>query len=258
MATNPITPPLPADLPENWQNGQIVAPEGADVGLSTQHGYNYLMQQVNAAQDGVNTLGQSVEDLGSEIENLPTDGIMLSGGGGVSTLPASANWQSVTYGNDMFVAVSGGLIAAYSLNGINWIQTDLPANAGWRGVAYGNGMFVAVAGNNTDIIAYSPDGINWTRTAVPVQEPRFGITYGNGKFVSVPSGGNLAIYSTDGINWTQTTMPTSARWYSVTYGDGKFVVVGYSRNTAYSSDRLLDSALVALYNRIVAIESSLT
>ena len=59
MAENPITPPLPADLPENWQYGQIVAPAGADVGLSEQHGYNYLMAQVNAAQQGVNTLGQA-------------------------------------------------------------------------------------------------------------------------------------------------------------------------------------------------------
>ena len=98
MAANPINPPLPADLPENWQNGQIVAPEGADVGLSAQHGYNYLMQQVNAAQAGVNALGQAVEDLGGEIENLPTDGIMLSGGGGVSVLPADKEWV-VTFGN---------------------------------------------------------------------------------------------------------------------------------------------------------------
>ena len=47
---NPLPYPLPADLPEDWTNDQIVAPNGADVGLTEQHGYNYLAKQVNAAQ----------------------------------------------------------------------------------------------------------------------------------------------------------------------------------------------------------------
>lgn len=48
---------LPADLPTDWTGGQIVAPNGADAGLPTQYGYNYLMEQVNAAQQAVNDLG---------------------------------------------------------------------------------------------------------------------------------------------------------------------------------------------------------
>ena len=43
---NPISVALPADLPENWQTGQTVAPQGSDVGLTERHGYNYLMKQV--------------------------------------------------------------------------------------------------------------------------------------------------------------------------------------------------------------------
>lgn len=54
-----ITLPLPADLPENWTMGQTVAPTGADAGLSEQHGYNYLNQQVNNAQKGVNLLEET-------------------------------------------------------------------------------------------------------------------------------------------------------------------------------------------------------
>ena len=49
-AINPITVSLPADLPENWTAGQTVSPGGEEAGLTMQHGYNYLMQQVNAAQ----------------------------------------------------------------------------------------------------------------------------------------------------------------------------------------------------------------
>lgn len=65
MAVNPINPPLPADLPENWTYGQTVGPNGTDVGLSRQHGYNYLNSQVNAAQEAINELGEVLPDLAS-------------------------------------------------------------------------------------------------------------------------------------------------------------------------------------------------
>lgn len=56
--------PLPADLPENWTSGQIVAPTGAEAGLDEQHGYNYLMMQVNNAQKALKALAaQREEDL---------------------------------------------------------------------------------------------------------------------------------------------------------------------------------------------------
>lgn len=52
---------LPADLPENWTQGQIVSPNGTEVGLTEQHGYNYLMKQVNATQTEVNNVGSTIE-----------------------------------------------------------------------------------------------------------------------------------------------------------------------------------------------------
>ena len=56
--------PLPADLPENWTSGQIIAPTGAEVGLDNQYGYNYLMMQVNNAQRALKALAaQREEDL---------------------------------------------------------------------------------------------------------------------------------------------------------------------------------------------------
>lgn len=58
--TLPVT--LPADLPEDWTPGQTVAPSGASVGLSLQHGYNYLMEQVNNVQTGVNFVARNTPD----------------------------------------------------------------------------------------------------------------------------------------------------------------------------------------------------
>lgn len=58
--TLPVT--LPADLPEDWTPGQTVAPSGTSVGLTKQHGYNYLMEQVNNVQTGVNFVAQNTPD----------------------------------------------------------------------------------------------------------------------------------------------------------------------------------------------------
>lgn len=60
---NPITVTLPADLPTDWTYGQTVAPTGAEAGLAEQYGYNYLMEQVNAAQQALNEVGPAFENI---------------------------------------------------------------------------------------------------------------------------------------------------------------------------------------------------
>ena len=74
MADNPITVPLPQDLPQNWTYGQTIGPQGTDVGLTKQHGYNYLMQQVNAAQQAAQELGEAFSDLYGEGDIVPVTG----------------------------------------------------------------------------------------------------------------------------------------------------------------------------------------
>lgn len=91
MADNPITTPLPADLPEQWTYGQTVGPNGTDVGLTQQHGYNYLMQQVNATQEGVNALGEAMEDL-PDLEYLKNYESLYP----VTQLPANTDLDTVT------------------------------------------------------------------------------------------------------------------------------------------------------------------
>ena len=72
MADNPITVNLPADLPEDWAENQIVAPEGQPVGLSQQHGYNYLMEQVNAAQTAASQIGEAFSGLATQTDLVGT------------------------------------------------------------------------------------------------------------------------------------------------------------------------------------------
>lgn len=66
--------PLPADLPENWTSGQIIAPTGAEAGLDDQHGYNYLMRQVNNAQRALKALAAQREEDLARIKFWVSDG----------------------------------------------------------------------------------------------------------------------------------------------------------------------------------------
>lgn len=59
-------PKLPADLPEDWTRGQIVSPNGTETGLTEQHGYNYLMKQVNATQTEVNGINEALPDVAQQ------------------------------------------------------------------------------------------------------------------------------------------------------------------------------------------------
>ena len=63
---------LPADLPTNWTQGQTISPNGTEVGLTKQHGYNYLNQQVNATQTEVNNLSAEVAGAASQtsVDNI--------------------------------------------------------------------------------------------------------------------------------------------------------------------------------------------
>jgi hypothetical protein len=160
-----------------------------------------------------------------------------------TTMPATDDWLSVTYGGDKFVAVASSYNAAYSTDGITWTQTTMPVSTNWRLVAYGGNKFVALVSGTfggSTTAAYSTNGITWTETTMPSSDRWLSATYGEDKFVAVASY-ITAAYSTDGITWTQTTMPVSDNWRSVTYGGNKFVALAsgnYSGSTtgAYSTN----------------------
>ena len=144
---------------------------------------------------------------------------------------------SMAYGNGKFVAVIGDISnsAAYSEDGINWIETEMPISAELNDITYGNGKFVAVGFSGA--VAYSEDGINWTGVDMSSDIVHWrAITYGNGKFVAVGSN-DMAAYSEDGINWTGITLSVDDEyWMWLTYGNGKFVAVGLNGAVAYSED----------------------
>ena len=91
MADNPITQDLSHDLPENWQESDIISPNGTEVGKSVQHGYNYLMKQVNNVQKAALEIGDAFEDL-AEISDIPVASSSNPVMDGVATSGISTNW----------------------------------------------------------------------------------------------------------------------------------------------------------------------
>lgn len=100
--------PLPADLPENWTSQQTVAPTGAEVGMDEQHGYNYLMRQVNNAQRALKALAAQREKDLARIKYWASDD---------PTSPASfigGTWEQI---KDRFILAAGDTYAAGSTGG---------------------------------------------------------------------------------------------------------------------------------------------
>lgn len=86
--------PLPADLPENWTSNQIIAPTGAEAGLDNQHGYNYLMKQVNNAQKAATALNEGKLSLSG---GTLTGQLILPGGGSALGIEDNAATHNMVY-----------------------------------------------------------------------------------------------------------------------------------------------------------------
>ena len=135
MADNPITTPLPADLPTDWVYGQTIGPQGTDVGLSPQHGYNYLMQQVNAAQQAATQIGQAFIGLpslgsGGKIppEQLPEMDFDEAG----SAAAVQKNLDAHTGNKNNPHAVTAAQVGADPAGSAAAVQTSLSAHTGNR------------------------------------------------------------------------------------------------------------------------------
>jgi hypothetical protein len=142
------------------------------------------------------------------------------------TSAADNNWQSVAFGNNVFVAVANsgtGNRVMTSTNGITWATKPSASDGDWRSVTYGNNTWVAVGRNNPVVMSSSDNGETWTSRA-SFAFTLMGVTYGNNKFVAVSDQARV-ITSSDGITWAQSETVPNGAYQSVTYGNDLFVAV---------------------------------
>lgn len=148
----------------------------------------------------------------------------------------SNNWNSVAYGNGIFV-VGGesGYVTTSTNEGTTWsTPKQLVTTGSWANVIYANGSFMMLNFHNGKL-ATSTDGITWTTRDTYSLEYWRGLAYGNGIYVAVgPSYGTI-MTSTDGETWTKRTVG-SVIWKDIAYGNGKFIIISDGGYFSTSTD----------------------
>jgi hypothetical protein len=148
-------------------------------------------------------------------------------------LPSPGWLETVTFGNDQFVAagLGGGIMT--STNGLEWAPQGKGSSPHLFGVAHGQGKYVAVGEAGT--ILYSARGASWSPVTVGSANDLYCVVYAGKKFVA---GGNwgTVLTSTDGTNWL-TQEPLAMQIERIVYGKGKYVALGtgYRGALAYTS-----------------------
>jgi hypothetical protein len=185
-----------------------------------------------------------------------TDGINWTS----RTPAANNNWVSVSFGNDLFVAVASSGASnriMTSPDGITWTARNSGINPNFTGVAYGTGIWVAISDASTGGTTFtSYDGFTWDEQATAFGQKSIiyanglfttgnfysvdgltwnvvsfgttcqGLAYGNGYFVAVTNGGtNRILYSTDAITWTAIPAASVATFVGIAFGENTFVAV---------------------------------
>lgn len=167
--------PLPADLPEDWQPGQTVAPDGTAVGLTQQHGYNYLMQQVNDTQEALNGLALQANSVTADSASLTA--------GSISVITSQTMTQGVTV---KFTAPcnSEDVSVGIAVDGIQyqWRDTLGESLVGVAGL-FTTGAMVGIILDRENVIAYLVNAATSagfiTYSGTPPEVRRSGALYGH-------------------------------------------------------------------------------
>jgi len=163
----------------------------------------------------------------------------------------SISYQSVCYGNGLYVAVGNGTNAIHtSPEGKSWTARAIASNY-WNAACYGaaaNRFVVVASSGSSTRIAYSTGGTAWSFiSSASFNNAWVSVAYGNGIYVAVGVGNsvNNIARSVDGINWT--SINDTAKYGRVIYANGLFIIMrsdgqlfktstdGISWNTIYPS-----------------------
>jgi hypothetical protein len=161
-----------------------------------------------------------------------TSNVILSSPDGITwtqrTLPATAGWHRVFFGNGMFLAVGGSGTGAKSSDGITWTTvTTIPTFASrWLYMSFGSGLFILsyLITNSFTRFYTSSDGATWTPTA-DMSGQITAVAYGNGLYVGLDTISAQSYTSTDGLTWTAHAISASAAWSDIAFGNGLFIAV---------------------------------
>ncbi|MDR2534475.1 MAG: hypothetical protein LBD29_00405 [Treponema sp.] len=160
--------------------------------------------------------------------------------------------NSVSYGNEVYVAGGGSGHIAYAANPTgSWTGAVGPesifSSTGFvNSIAFGGGRFVAVGGvdNAVGQAALSADGQSWTAPPTlpfgTVNTQMTSVAYGNGGFIAADSLGRAFYSSNSGVNWSAIAnngfQNDNTPIYGICYSSekGVWVLAGANGRIAYS------------------------
>ena len=175
----------------------------------------------------------------------------------ITNLNSSNILYSITYGNNLFIAVgveaiTGNSIIITSIDGENWNRETSNFKISLNCINYIKSNFIIVGDKGSIIIRDNNANIKF-KTGITKQLND--VVYGDKQFIAVGVQG-IILTSLDGINWSEQNSGVDKELLIITYGNELFVAIGRSgiviksfNGIDWSSSYGIYSGV--LYNRII-------
>jgi hypothetical protein len=219
--TNPATTVPAGDLTA-WRS--VAYGNGVFVAVAS-NGTNKLMRSTNNGATWTAVAQPSTSQWVSVTYGDPSPGDFPNG-----------VWVAVAQGG------TGSRVMRSEDDGVTWTAADAAEANQWQSVAYGNSVFVAVASTGTNRVMRSANGgETWTAVAATEENAWQSVAYGNGVWVAVSRDGtNRVMRSTNnGLSWTTATPPEANPWRAVAYGNGVWIAVAQADTLEGAADAKL-------------------
>lgn len=245
MANKPISP-LTQSLPTNWTSGQIVAPNGSDVGYEEKYGYNYLMQTVNAIIQAVNSINNAFDGLMANTGSIDltknVTGILpeANGGTGASSLDADGvsyipgslpitadnvqdalNFLASSYFPTLVVTAPAGSLVTVSKDSYSYQQTATNGSASFVLPVLGQWTIKAELGEQEATRTVDVDNLGQTyELTVSYFSATLNVTAPTGATVTATSGLNSVSGTVTSGTTVALTIPVAGTYSVVAAFDG--------------------------------------
>lgn len=145
----------------------------------------------------------------------------------------TADFESVIFAGDQFLAVGNEGAIFVSLDGLTWVSRNSTISNRLIGAAYGNGKYVVV-GTRGRIIS-SPSTATWTRETSGTLDRLESVTFGNGLFVAVGENGTT-LSSINGAQWSRRSQGATRDLDGIALANGLITVAGKGGTVVTSID----------------------
>lgn len=133
-------------------------------------------------------------------------------------------YQSVAYGNDMYVAVGDDGAISTSPDAKNWNTIPFQTTNGLKHVIWDESKFVIVG--DKGIVMTSSDGLKWELNQANVLTDFSYIVWAQNKYIAIANNNNELMESKDGLTWKSCVVDNSFTFGKIVFNGDFFVAIG--------------------------------